>query len=175
MEMEFGNGVVAFLFPHPIYLSSNIESYYSHVSDFLLYPLKQTLCLLCLLKIQKTVTPDFFRRCIKDQEDMETLQTKLNEMKGSNISSGERVKRIKKMIESEEKRSSVLLADTEKINSNLYRTDQLLKEQQQIGKTLEIQINNTYCISNKLRKHISDEKKELEKLKEVVYDMVISC
>lgn len=105
---------------------------------------------------------------------METLQRKINEMKGSNISSGERVKKIKKMIDSEEKRCSVLLADTEKINSNLYRTDQLLKEQQQVGRTLEIQINNTYCISNKLRKHISDEKKELEKLKEVVYDMVTS-
>lgn len=112
------------------------------------------------------------RKCVKDQDEMETLEKKIDEMKGSNFSSAERIKKIKKMIETEEKRCSVLMADTEKINSNLYRTDQLLKEQQAVGKNLEIQINNTYCICNKLRKHIRDEKKALEKLKEVVYDMV---
>lgn len=103
---------------------------------------------------------------------MEGIESKIAEMKGSNLSSAERIKRIKKLMETEEKRCSVLMADTEKINSNLYRTDQLLKDQQQVGKTLEIQINNSHCICNKLRKHIRDEEKNLEKLKEVVYDMV---
>ena len=93
-------------------------------------------------------------------------------MKGNNLSSEERLKKIQKMIEQEEKISKMYLADTEKINNFLYRTDQLLKDQQSVGKTLEIQANNAYCICNKLRKHIRDEKKSLEKLKEVVYDMV---
>uniref|UniRef100_A0AAR5PF40 Coiled-coil domain-containing protein 39 n=1 Tax=Dendroctonus ponderosae TaxID=77166 RepID=A0AAR5PF40_DENPD len=111
------------------------------------------------------------RKCIKDQAEMESIESKIAEMKGSNLSSTERIRRIRKLMESEEKRCSVLMADTEKINSNLYRTDQLLKDQQQVGKSLEIQINNSYCICNKLRKHIRDEEKSLEKLKEVVYDM----
>lgn len=93
-------------------------------------------------------------------------------MKGSTVSSTERIRKIQKMIENEEKHCSILMTDTEKINSNLYRRDQILKDQQQVGKTLEIQINNANCICTKLRKHIRDEQKALETLKEVVYDMV---
>ncbi|XP_066261629.1 coiled-coil domain-containing protein 39-like [Euwallacea similis] len=111
------------------------------------------------------------RRCIKGRQDTEAIQEKINEMKSSNVSSAERIKKIQKMIEMVEKECAVLISDTEKINSNLFRTDQQLKDQQALGKTLETQINNTYCISNKLRKHIRDDKKILEKLKESVYDM----
>ncbi|KAL1491322.1 hypothetical protein ABEB36_011935 [Hypothenemus hampei] len=111
------------------------------------------------------------RKCIKYEKDMENLQSKIIDMKGNNFSAAERIKKIKKMIETEEKRCNILMSDTDKINGQLYRTNQLLKEQQSVGKTLEIQINQTHCICNKLRKHIVDEKKALEKVKEVVYNM----
>ncbi|XP_076271047.1 coiled-coil domain-containing protein 39-like [Rhynchophorus ferrugineus] len=109
--------------------------------------------------------------CIKYQEELDQLEEKLKEMKGSSLSSEERIKKIQKLIDTEERHCRMYIADTEKINGNLYRTDQLLKDQQNIGKTLETNINNAYCICNKLRKHIRDENKSLEQLKEVVYDM----
>ncbi|XP_050306787.1 coiled-coil domain-containing protein 39 [Anthonomus grandis grandis] len=111
------------------------------------------------------------RHSIKDKEDLVILEDKIRDMEGNSLSSSERINRIQKMIEHEQKHSNMLMADTEKINNSLYRTDQMLKEQQGIGKSLEVQMNNLHCISTKLRKHIVDEKKSLEKIKEVVYDM----
>ncbi|CAH1133222.1 unnamed protein product [Ceutorhynchus assimilis] len=111
------------------------------------------------------------RVIIKNEKKIKTLYGQIEDMKNTTNSSSERVEKIYKMIDVEEKRCALLTTDTEKINNHLYRTVQLLKEQESIGKTLEAQINNCQCIANKLRKHIRDEKRSLEKLKEVVYDM----
>ncbi|CAH1176156.1 unnamed protein product [Phaedon cochleariae] len=107
----------------------------------------------------------------KYHEDIDKLQQKMNEMKESTMSSEERIRRIEKLIEKEEKLHDIFLGDTEKLNGVMYRSEQVLKDLKSVGKLLEIDINNVNCNCVQLRKHIQAKKKEVEKIKEVVYDM----
>ncbi|KAJ8979531.1 hypothetical protein NQ317_017679 [Molorchus minor] len=109
--------------------------------------------------------------CIKYQEDTENLQHKLEEMKGSCESSEDKLKRIEGMIETEEKHYNIYVLDTEKLNTVLFLSDRTLKEQIEIEKKMQVNINNATCNCAHLRKHILNQVKELNKLKEVVYDM----
>lgn len=111
-------------------------------------------------------------RRVKFEEDIEKLKQKLEQMKDSTVNSTEKIKGIEKMIEVEEKLYNIYVADTEKINSQLYRGDKLLKEQLAVGKSLELESNNTMLICSQLKKRIHTEKTDLEKFKEVVYNMV---
>lgn len=64
------------------------------------------------------------------------------------------------------------LIDIEKINGEIFRSEQLLKDQVSIASNLEIEINLSVCTSNQLRKLINIERKDLDKIKVVVYEMV---
>nr|XP_023029063.1 coiled-coil domain-containing protein 39 [Leptinotarsa decemlineata] len=109
--------------------------------------------------------------CDKYRQDIENLEKKFAEVKGCTMSSEERIKRIEKLINYEERLYDIYISDTEKINSSMYRIDKFLKDQKSIGKILEIDLNNANCNCAQLRKHIQSKKKDLEKIKEVVYDM----
>ncbi|XP_060519727.1 coiled-coil domain-containing protein 39 [Cylas formicarius] len=108
---------------------------------------------------------------IKTQEELTNLEQKLQEMKGTNVTSAERITKIQNLIDGQENSCKIFISDTERINNNLYRMTQVLTEQKDAGKILETNLNNVYCMCAKLKKHISDEKKSLEKIKEVVYNM----
>lgn len=110
--------------------------------------------------------------CAQYAEDIEKIKYKMEEMRGSTLTSNERIKKIENMIDKEEKLYSICVMDTDKINSTLYRLDKLFLEQKEIGKTLELNINNATCNCTQLRRHIRQLKKDLENIKEVVYDMV---
>lgn len=110
--------------------------------------------------------------CAQYLEDIENIKYKMEEMRESTLTSNERIKRIENMIDKEEKFHAICVADTEKINSTLYRLDKLCLEQKEIGKSLELNINNTTCNCTQLRRHIRQMKTDLDKIKEVVYDMV---
>ncbi|XP_018561300.1 coiled-coil domain-containing protein 39-like [Anoplophora glabripennis] len=110
-------------------------------------------------------------RCVKFEEDIEKLIQKLEEMKDSNTSSAEKLRNIEKMVDMEEKLYNIYVSDTEKINSQLYRSDKAYKDQITIGKSLEMEVSNTTLICTQLRKRIRCESTELEKFKEVVYNM----
>ncbi|KAG5864259.1 hypothetical protein JTB14_019631 [Gonioctena quinquepunctata] len=107
----------------------------------------------------------------KYRQDIENLEKKFEEVKESSMSAEERVRRIEKLIDHEEKLYNFYMSDTEKINANVFRNDQLLKEQRDFGKFLEVEISNTNCNCTQLRKHIQKQKRELDSIKEVVYDM----
>ncbi|CAG9840049.1 unnamed protein product [Diabrotica balteata] len=109
--------------------------------------------------------------CAQYTEDVGALQTKLEEVKNSAMTSEERIKSIEKIIEQEEKLYNINLADIEKTNGVLFRSEQTLKEQREIGKNLAIEIDTGACTTAQLRKHIQTERKELERIKEVVYEM----
>lgn len=111
-------------------------------------------------------------KCTLYAEEIEKIKKKMLEMKESTVTSNERIKNIENMIDKEQKFHAICVTDTEKINSTLYRLDKLFLEQKEIGKTLEININNVTCNCTQLRKHIQLLKKELDQIKEVVYDMV---
>lgn len=110
--------------------------------------------------------------CCRYEEDIAKIKNKMEEMKESTLTSNERIKKIQNMIDKEEKYYNICLTDTERINSTLYRLDKLLLEQKEISKILELNINDATCNCTQLRRHISQLKKELDKIKEVVYDMV---
>lgn len=110
--------------------------------------------------------------CAQYQEDMNKINNKMAELEGSTLTSNERIKRIENMIEKEEKYYAVCVTDTEKINSTLYRLENLLLEQKELGKSLELDITNSTSNCTQLRRHIRQLKKDLDKIKEVVYDMV---
>uniref|UniRef100_A0A6P7GYN5 Coiled-coil domain-containing protein 39 n=1 Tax=Diabrotica virgifera virgifera TaxID=50390 RepID=A0A6P7GYN5_DIAVI len=109
--------------------------------------------------------------CAQYTEEVATLQKKLEEVKNSAMTSEERIKSIEKIIEQEEKLYNINLADIEKTNGVLFRSEQTLKEQREIGKNLAIEIDTGACTTAQLRKHIQTERKELERIKEVVYEM----
>lgn len=111
-------------------------------------------------------------RRIKFEEDIEKLMQKMEEMRGSSMSSAEKLRSMEKMIEMEEKLYNIYVSDTEKINSQLYRNDKAYKDQIAIGKSLEMDVSNTTLVCTQLRKRIRGESIELEKFKEVVYNMV---
>lgn len=110
--------------------------------------------------------------CANYEEEIDKMKQKIMEMRESTLSSNERIKKIENMIDKEEKFHSICLNDAEKINSTLYRFDRLLLEQKDIGKMLEHNINNATCNCTQLRRHIRQLKRDLDKIKEVVYDMV---
>ncbi|XP_056637755.1 coiled-coil domain-containing protein 39 [Diorhabda sublineata] len=109
--------------------------------------------------------------CAKYAEEVAILEDKLHETKNCAMTSEDRIKRIEKIIEHEEKLYNISLADTEKTNGVLFRSEQQLKEQKALGKNLEIEINTGACTTAQLRKHIQSERKELDRIKEVVYEM----
>ncbi|XP_057653393.1 coiled-coil domain-containing protein 39-like [Diorhabda carinulata] len=109
--------------------------------------------------------------CAKYADEVAILEDKLHETKNCAMTSEDRIKRIEKMIEHEEKLYNISLADTEKTNGVLFRSEQQLKEQKALGKNLEIEINTGACTTAQLRKHIQSERKELDRIKEVVYEM----
>lgn len=111
-------------------------------------------------------------QCAQYAEEIEKIKQKMLEMKESAMTSNERIKTIENMIDKEQKMYVICVADTDKINSILYRLDKLLLEQKEIAKTLEMNINTVTCNCTQLRKNIQHLKKELDKIKEVVYDMV---
>lgn len=110
--------------------------------------------------------------CSSYGEEIDKMKQKMREMRESTLTSNERIKKIENMIDKEEKFHSICLSDTEKINSTLYRLDKLLLEQKDIGKMLEHNISNATCNCTQLRRHIRELKRDLDKIKEVVYDMV---
>ncbi|KAJ8951833.1 hypothetical protein NQ318_019808 [Aromia moschata] len=109
--------------------------------------------------------------CAKYQEDINRLNAKVEEMKSSCESSEDKLKRIEKMIEAEERQYDIYMTDTEKLNMVLFLSDRSLKELIAIGKKMELDIANATCNCSHLRKHMMIQTKELNKLKEVVYDM----
>lgn len=111
--------------------------------------------------------------CGRYQDDIERLYKKIEEMKGSTANAAERIKKIENMIDDEERHLRMHVADTEKINTVIFRYDKMLLEQREIGKILAIDMNNATCNCSQLRKHIQLQKNNLDKIKEVVYDMVI--
>ncbi|KAJ8916181.1 hypothetical protein NQ315_016320 [Exocentrus adspersus] len=111
------------------------------------------------------------RMCIKFADDIIKLKQKLEEMKGSNINSAEKIRNIEKLIEAEDKMYNMYVSDTEKINGHMFRCDKVLKEQIAAGKQLEMDLNNAMLSCTQLRKHTRTQKKEIEKIKEVVYNM----
>lgn len=110
--------------------------------------------------------------CVKFEEDINRLKQKLAEMEGSSMNSAQKMHDIEAMIEAEENMYAIYVSDTEKLNTTLFRCDSFFKEQVAIGKSMEVELNNTTLFCAQLRKHIRSQKKELEKVKEVVYNMV---
>lgn len=110
--------------------------------------------------------------CAKTENEVEKIRFKMEEMKASTLTSNDRIKRIENMIEKEEKYFAICVTDTEKINSTLYRLDKLYTEQKEVAQNLEISINNATGNCTQLRRHIRQLKNDLDKIKEVVYDMV---
>lgn len=109
--------------------------------------------------------------CGQTKEEIEKLRHKLNEIHSTHLSSSERISRVEKLIDTEERLYKIFLSDTEKINTLLFRSERYLKEQKAAGKNLELDINNALFTCNQLEKHIRVGKKELEKIREVVYNM----
>lgn len=110
--------------------------------------------------------------CTQYEVDAEKFLNKIEEMKECTMTSSERIKRIENMIEKEEKTHGICITDTDKINSTLYRFEKLFNDQKDIGKGLELSISNATCSCTQLRRHIPQLKKDLHKIKEVVYDTV---
>lgn len=107
----------------------------------------------------------------KYEQEIRNLEDKLKEMQGSNATSEQRIKHIEKMIDEKEKHYQIYLADTEKTNIVIFRFEKVIMEQKEIGKTLGMDLKNLMYNITYLRKHMRTQNHNLDKIKEVVYDV----
>ncbi|VEN53385.1 unnamed protein product, partial [Callosobruchus maculatus] len=109
--------------------------------------------------------------CSRFKEERAALLQKQHEIDEMTSSSKERLKKLEQMINDEERLYNIYVSDTEKLNCTIFRTQRFLKEQREIAKSCEIELSNVHCDCDQLRKCISLLSKDLDKIKEVVYDM----
>ncbi|CAH1955933.1 unnamed protein product [Acanthoscelides obtectus] len=111
------------------------------------------------------------RICSKFKEERQELLRKQRDVDEMTSSTKERLKKLEQMIDNEERLYTIYVSDTEKINCTVFRTERFLKEEKEIAKSVEIELNNIMCNCHQLRKYISSLTKDLDKIREVVYDM----
>ncbi|CAG9859183.1 unnamed protein product [Phyllotreta striolata] len=109
--------------------------------------------------------------CQEFSDNLVKLNEELEMIRNSAMTSEQRTKSMENMIIQEEAAYNQKLLDIEKINGEIFRSEQLLKDQVAIASNLEIEINLSVCTSNQLRKHINSKRKDLDKIKVVVYEM----
>lgn len=103
--------------------------------------------------------------------DIDMLRKKLNEVLNTSMTSAERAKQLEDIISFEEKQTEVIATDSIKMQKTLFFSQQKLQELKDQAKTKEVEINNVQISMGMLRKHAKEVLVNLERKKEILYDL----
>lgn len=107
-------------------------------------------------------------------EEIESLRLKLDETRQSSMTADQRVKKLEQMIEDEERNYKCLVQDHSRLQTVLYKNQQNLYELDNVGIIKETAIANFRTTFQQSKKELTNYYTELEKRKEIAYNIVIN-
>lgn len=107
-------------------------------------------------------------------DEIDNLRKKLEEVAQTSSTADQRAKTLEQIIQLEEKNFNGLVQDHARLQSLLYRNQQVLYELQCTGTLKETSIDNFKTTFNACKKDLGNVYVELERTKEIAYNIVRS-
>lgn len=108
------------------------------------------------------------------EKELNNLRKKLEDVKNTSMSAAERTRQLEQIMQDAQRHTKILEQDIERMQGVVFRSQQTINGLRDIGKIKEIEMSSCEISTGLINKNIKSLNNELQKQKEINYDLVIT-